>query len=125
MNKEQGRTLKEILETMDEVTVRERRGCKLRFRMYLTRTMEETSIEALELGVRAFNSLKRAGYNTVGDVVEAVASGTDLRSIRNCGKTSVREIMEQLFVFQYYALRPERRQRYLAEVVLLNTAFAG
>ncbi|MCR4598430.1 MAG: hypothetical protein K5678_05290 [Acetatifactor sp.] len=59
--------------------------------------MSDTSLEALDLGVRAYNSLKRAGYNTIGDVVDAISSGSDLKSIRNCGKTCVREIMEHLF----------------------------
>ncbi len=63
----------------------------------MTRSMSDTSLEALDLGVRAYNSLKRAGYNTIGDVVDAISSGSDLKSIRNCGKTCVREIMEHLF----------------------------
>ena len=67
-----------------------------------------------------YNSLKRAGYNTIGNVVEAVASGSGLKKVRNCGKTSVREIMEQLFLYQYNSLPANRQQDYLTEVVKIN-----
>lgn len=86
----------------------------------MTQSMSEATIEALELSVRAYNSLKRAGFNRVGELVEAISDGLNLMKIRNCGSGSVREIQEHLFLFQYYSLPVSRRSEYLAEVVRIN-----
>ncbi len=54
----------------------------------------ETSIEELELSVRSSNCLKRAGINTVGELVEKTED--DLMKVRNLGKKSLKEIKEKL-----------------------------
>ena len=83
--------------------------------------MEETTIDSLELSVRSNNSLKRAGYGTIGQLAEAVAGEADvLQRIRSCGKKSAEEIMVRLFVYQYYTLPEDRREAYLRETLLLN-----
>lgn len=120
MKTDQKSAMMEIMNELDGVTLREKRGGRFRFRMHLTPAMSDSSIEALDLGVRSYHSLKRAGYNSIGEVAEAVASGKELKSIRNCGSKSVREIMEHMFLFQYYSLKPEKREAYLKEVVELN-----
>ncbi len=84
--------------------------------------MSETPIEALDLGVRAYNSLKRAGYSTIGELAEAIASGTDISRIRNCGSKSRREIMEKLCLYQYSVLPQEKKNKYIMEVMELNAA---
>jgi len=84
--------------------------------------MSETPIEALDLGVRAYNSLKRAGYGTIGDLAEVIAGGTEISKIRNCGSKSCREIMEKLFLYQYNTLPQEKREGYVKEVILLNAS---
>ena len=63
---------------------------------------------------------KRAGFKTVGDVVEAVASEQGISGLRDCGAKSVREIKEHLFLYQYYMLPKERQEAFLMEVVMLN-----
>ena len=109
-----------IMNQLDGVQLIEKHGSSFKFRMYMTQSMSDTSLEALDLGVRAYNSLKRAGYNTIGDVVNAISSGADLKNIRNCGKTRVREIMEHLFLFQYNSLPAGKQDDYLIEVVQMN-----
>lgn len=54
----------------------------------------EMTIEDLELSVRSFNCLKRAGINTVGDLVKM--SPDDMMKIRNLGKKSYDEVMARL-----------------------------
>lgn len=120
MSREQSRTLKDVMEQVDGVDVHEKHGGKFRFRMYVTRQMRETSIEALDLTARSYNSLKRAGYGTVGELTDAILAGADIGRIRNCGTKSVREIKEKLFLLQYDCLPAERRERYLLETVGLN-----
>ncbi len=89
--------------------------------MYMTKEMQEAPIDVLDLGVRSEHCLKRSGFKTVGDVVEALGSGLDLKNIRNCGAVSVREIQEHLFLFQYYSLPKEKQDAFLLEVVALNS----
>lgn len=120
MSKDQNSTMMEIMNDLDGVSLRGKRGGRFRFRMHLTPAMSDSSIEALDLGVRSYHSLKRAGYNSIGEVAEAIASGKELKNIRNCGSKSVREIMEHMFLFQYYSLKPEKRKAYLKEVIELN-----
>lgn len=110
----------EIVNQAEGVTLHEKRGGKFYFPMYVNREMMRTSIDALDLNQRPYNCLKRRGINTIGEIVGIIESGNDLRNIRNCGAKSIREIMEKLFLFQYFSLRPERREGYLRAVVKLN-----
>ena len=120
MDKNQGQTIMEIMNSIKGVKLREKYGGHFKFRMYVTRSMCDTSIEVLDLGVRSYNCLKRAGFSTVGDLVDAISGGVELKSIRNCGKTSVREIMEHLFLYQYNSLPADKQQSYLMEVIEMN-----
>ncbi len=56
--------------------------------------MDDILIEELELGVRSYNCLKRAGIQTVGDLV-AKTEG-ELNAIPNFGKKSIDEVIETL-----------------------------
>ena len=55
---------------------------------------DDRLIEELEIGVRAYNCLKRAGIQTVGDLVQR--SESELNAIPNFGKRSTDEVMEAL-----------------------------
>ena len=54
----------------------------------------EMSIEELELSVRSFNCLKRAGIQTVEDLT--TKSETDMMNVRNLGKKSFDEVTAKL-----------------------------
>ncbi len=56
--------------------------------------MDDILIEELELGVRSYNCLKRAGIQTVGDLVSK--SEGELNAIPNFGKKSIDEVIETL-----------------------------
>jgi DNA-directed RNA polymerase subunit alpha len=57
----------------------------------------EMPIENLDLTVRVFNSLKRTGITTVGDVLELLEKGEDaILSIRNFGEKSLAELKEKM-----------------------------
>jgi DNA-directed RNA polymerase subunit alpha len=59
----------------------------------LTSEMIETPIENLDLSVRVFNSLKRTGITTVGEVLELLEKGEEaVMSIRNFGEKSLEEL---------------------------------
>ena len=56
--------------------------------------MDDILIEELELGVRSYNCLKRAGIQTVGDLVSKTEG--ELNAIPNFGKKSIDEVIETL-----------------------------
>jgi DNA-directed RNA polymerase subunit alpha len=57
----------------------------------------DTPIENLDLSVRVFNSLKRTGITTVGEVLEMLDKGPEaMLSIRNFGEKSLDELKERL-----------------------------
>ena len=120
MKNDQRQSVMAIMNRIDGVNLHEKKGGKFRFYMNLTDMMKNEPIESLDLSVRSFNSLKRAGFHTIGDVAQAVASGRELKGIRNCGAKSVREIMEHLFLYQYNSLPQDRQNKYLIEVVMRN-----
>ena len=112
--------LQQIFDSFEGLHIRETRNGLFRFPLHLTQSLSDTSIDALELGVRSYHCLKRAGLDTIGELAEYIASGQPLRNVRNCGTKSVREIMEKLFLYQYNIIKPEKREAYLREVVEMN-----
>ena len=54
----------------------------------------EMTIEELDLSVRAFNCLKRASINTVGELVQK--NQDDMMKVRNLGKKSLEEVEQKL-----------------------------
>jgi len=57
----------------------------------------ETPVEALDLSVRVFNSLKRTGITTVGDVLDLLEKGDQaVMSIRNFGEKSLDELRQKM-----------------------------
>jgi DNA-directed RNA polymerase subunit alpha len=54
-------------------------------------------IEELDLSVRVFNSLKRTGITTIGDVLDMLQRGPDaMLAIRNFGEKSLDELVDKL-----------------------------
>jgi DNA-directed RNA polymerase subunit alpha len=57
----------------------------------------ETAIEELDLSVRAYNCLKRAGLTRVGEILERMAQGDDeMLVIRNFGQKSLDELKDAM-----------------------------
>ena len=54
----------------------------------------EMTIEELDLSVRSYNCLKRAGINTVEEL--ANKSEDDMMKVRNLGKKSLEEVIQKL-----------------------------
>ena len=54
----------------------------------------ETSIDDLDFSVRAYNCLKRAGINTLGDLT--AKSEVEMMKIRNLGKKSLKEVIDKI-----------------------------
>ncbi|MCH3971266.1 MAG: DNA-directed RNA polymerase subunit alpha [Oscillospiraceae bacterium] len=59
----------------------------------------DMTIEELDLSVRSFNCLKRAGINTVGDLVNK--SEEDMMKVRNLGRKSLEEVIWKMASLGY------------------------
>ena len=63
----------------------------------LTSEIIETPIESLDLSVRVFNSLKRTGITTIGEVINLMDKGEEaVLSIRNFGDKSLQELHQKM-----------------------------
>ena len=56
--------------------------------------LEKMTIEELDLSVRSYNCLKRAGINTVSELTHK--SEEDMMKVRNLGRKSLKEVKEKL-----------------------------
>ena len=54
----------------------------------------EMTIEELDLSVRSYNCLKRAGINTVQELTQKTEE--DMMKVRNLGRKSLEEVQEKL-----------------------------
>lgn len=78
----------------------------------------EIPIENLDLSVRVFNSLKRTGITSVGEVLDMLDKGSDaMLSIRNFGEKSLDELKERLEEKGYLDSEGEGEQNSEAAVV--------
>jgi DNA-directed RNA polymerase subunit alpha len=59
----------------------------------VTKTLE-TPIEEIEFSVRAYNCLKRAGINTIQDLISKKEN--EITKIRNLGKKSLKEVLDKV-----------------------------
>ena len=77
----------------------------------LSSEMAETPVEALDLSVRVFNSLKRTGITTVGDVIELLEKGDQaVMSIRNFGEKSLDELRQKMYEKGYMKEEPQKTE---------------
>lgn len=65
----------------------------------------QLSIEELDLSVRSFNCLKRAGINTIGELVSRTPE--EMMKVRNLGKKSLEEVEQKLARLGLALRRPE------------------
>ena len=67
----------------------------------------EMTIEELDLSVRSFNCLKRAGINTVADLVNTTEE--DMMKVRNLGRKCYEEVVNKLSAMGLYLAKVENQ----------------
>lgn len=67
----------------------------------------DTSVDVLDLSIRAENSLKRRGVHTFAQLNEC-----DLRKIRGCGLGTIKEINTKFMSYLYDRLNAEQRKKF-------------
>ena len=95
-------------------------GNNLHMRLPMTRELWDTSIDELDLSVRARNGLMRCGANTVGKVSQLIMSENGLNSVRNLGRKSISEIKTALLATGYKQLTPTERLNFWQEFIAGN-----
>ena len=97
--------------------------------MILTEEQMKEDIAVLDLSVRAYHCMKRAGISTVGNLVEGFGtkdnetSKKQLRRIRNLGANTADDILMKLFYYQFHTLHESMRKSYMDEVLEANLFF--
>ena len=110
--------------TIEEILIRNRK--MFQFKVMFTSEQMAQDIDVLDLRPRAYNCLKRYGYNTVGDVVNGVetreeeSSKRQLLKIRNLGRNTAEEILMKIFYYQFLVLSDEKKCDYMQKIVTAN-----
>lgn len=82
--------------------------------------MEDLSIEELNLTVRASNGLMRAGASTFGKLVDLMTRETGLKSVRNLGTKSEKEITKAFFTACYEHLTLYEKAAFFQSILNLK-----
>ena len=94
--------------------------------VFFTKEQMSQEIEVLDLSVRAYHCLKRAGYSTLGSLVNGIytkdgeTSKRQLKKIRNLGQNSADEIMIKLMNYQFMVLPDYNKKDYMNKIMDLN-----
>ena len=94
--------------------------------VFFTKEQMSQEIEVLDLSVRAYHCLKRAGYSTLESLVNGIytkdgeTSKRQLKKIRNLGQNSADEIMIKLMNYQFMVLPDYNKKDYMNKILDLN-----
>ena len=93
------------------------KGCKIE--LGFTQKLCDTEVKDLDLSVRSYNALMRAGCHTVGQAITAI-NENKLMSVRNLGIKSVAEIRRFILEYGYLQASERRKKEFLHSLVKLN-----
>lgn len=105
-----------LVETLHKVY-----GRDIKVNIGFSKSACDASIEELVLSVRSYNALRRANISTLGDLIERLNEG-GLKSIRNLGVKSYREIQTKMLVYGFEHLSENEKYAFFNYVVENNTA---
>ena len=94
---------------------------KMKFVVYQGMPEMDKDLVNLDLSVRPYNCLKRAGYDTINSFVNDIEHMENLARIRHMGRKSMYEVMVKLFLFTYENLKPQKRKSYLDMTIEINS----
>ena len=93
------------------------KGCKIE--LGFTQKLCDTEVKDLDLSVRSYNALMRAGCHTVGQAITAI-NENKLMCVRNLGIKSVAEIRRFILEYGYMQASERRKKEFLHNLVKLN-----
>ena len=95
-------------------------GTNIRMKIAYSRKTCDTSIDDMQLSVRAWNALKRADVNTIGELIDVIQED-GLMKIRNLGKKSMTEIKTRILETGFRDLTETEKIRCFEYVIDNNT----
>ena len=95
-------------------------GTNIRMKIAYSRKTCETCIDEMQLSVRAWNALKRAGINTIGELIDVIQDDS-LMKIRNLGRKSMIEIKTKILETGFRDLSENEKIRFFEYVIENNT----
>ena len=84
-----------------------------------TQKLCDTNVADLDLSVRSYNALMRAGCKTVGQAITAI-NENKLLAVRNLGVKSVAEIRALILEYGYTQASDRRKKEFLHNLVRMN-----
>ena len=93
------------------------KGCQIE--LGYTQKLCETNVSELDLSVRSYNALMRAGCKTVGEEISAI-NENKLFLVRNLGVKSIAEIRRLILEYGYAQVSDRRKKEFLHNLVRLN-----
>ena len=87
--------------------------------MGFTQRLCETEVKDMDISVRSYNSLMRAGCKTIGQLIEKINNG-ELMKIRNLGIKSAGELRSFVVELGYSQMSDKRKKEFLLNFVRLN-----
>lgn len=100
-------------------TLKQYYGANIKISIGYTHHACVTEIDALCFSVRSQNALKRAGFFTVGNVIDALNQDR-LTGIRNLGRKSICEIKTRVLLFGFEQLSEREKIQFFHSVIELN-----
>lgn len=94
-------------------------GRNINVSLWFSVTACDAGIEQLELSVRSYNALRRAGIETVSQLVVGFNEGR-IKSIRNLGAKSFREIQTRILVYGFEQLTEKEKRHFILDLVEKN-----
>lgn len=120
---EENKVVEEIYQAIENYglmpTIKRLFGVGARIQLLFSEKSCDTAIEELDLSVRSYNCLKRAGLNMVRQVIDAMHKDS-LWLIRNLGKNSRAEIRVRICEFGYYSLSERGKKDFVKTLLDLN-----
>ncbi len=110
--------------TIEEILFRNKK--MFHFQVMFTNEQMKQDIEVLDLKPRAYNCLRRYGFNTIDSLVNGVYTKEDesskkqLLRIRNLGRKTAEEILMKMFYYQFVILPDDRKKGYMEKIVEAN-----
>lgn len=96
------------------------KGRMFRFPVYPLMEAMNQDVAAMDMSARAQNALHRTGLGTIRALVEKVSSENNLQRIKNIGALTVREVMFNIFLFQFAQFDTAGKKRYMKRVLEMN-----
>jgi len=95
----------------DFLTLRETPGVPKFYEFtFVLKFNPDTPVDVLEMSVRAMNSLKRSGINTLGKLCRS-----SLKNIRGCGHNTIKEINTMFLSYVYDTYNEEQKKEFWLE----------